>query len=57
MKLEVVNDENWKLIKDMCKERFEKYSNPCRTCKYRSMVRKDFCIWGNCPHSWKENDN
>ena len=41
-------------LRDFCDRRFAKYSNPCKTCKYRNPVDSEFhtCIFDNCPRDW-----
>ena len=42
-------------LKDYCNLRFKKYSNPCKSCRYRSSGRSIYktCMFENCPRDWK----
>lgn len=42
-------------LMDYCKLRFEKYSQPCKSCRYRSDGRSIYntCMFINCPRDWE----
>lgn len=50
----VVSEANKTPLKEYCASRFKKFPAPCRSCKYRSLVERDFCIFGNCPRDWDD---
>ena len=51
-----MDKEQAKKIQEECIKRFRKYSNPCKTCKYRSTTENPAadCIFEDCPCDWNK---
>lgn len=43
---------------EYCEKRFDKFSDPCKGCRYRSTLLVDDdvpgCVFSNCPRDWDE---